>query len=118
MDLEKVPLKYRGLRYDEIWISESQERMVLAIPAEDLSYVQKICSKFNVEVVVIGEFTNDKHLNITYENEQVCDLSMDFIHGGLPQRLMKGNYVPRDLKEPEFDCPKDLNSEVKKALAH
>ena len=32
VELEKVPLKYAGLRYDEIWISEAQERMVLAVP--------------------------------------------------------------------------------------
>jgi len=36
VDLDKVPLKYAGLRYDEIWISEAQERMVLSVPESNV----------------------------------------------------------------------------------
>jgi len=58
--LEKVPLKYQGLSYTEIWISESQERMVLSVPSENLD---ELIDCFNAEDVlgtVIGEFTDTK----------------------------------------------------------
>ena len=39
VELDKAPLKYAGLSYTEIWISESQERMILAVPPDELGAV-------------------------------------------------------------------------------
>jgi phosphoribosylformylglycinamidine (FGAM) synthase PurS component/selenophosphate synthetase-related protein len=60
VDLEKVPLKYTGLSYTEIWISEAQERMVIAVKPENLDAVQKAFASENVEATVIGRFTDDR----------------------------------------------------------
>jgi len=60
--LDKVPLKYAGLSYTEIWISEAQERMVLAVPPETLDILLKMFANEDVEATVIGEFTSDKRL--------------------------------------------------------
>jgi len=88
--LEKVLLKYKNLAPWEIFLSESQERMVIAVAPKNLKKVQKICAIYNVPNDVIGKFTNDKKLKIFYKKQSVCSLSMDFLHNGLPQRQMVG----------------------------
>ncbi len=60
VDLEKVPLKYTGLSYTEIWVSESQERMILASPPEKVEALLDLFHKEDVEANVIGEFTDDQ----------------------------------------------------------
>ncbi len=59
VDLERVPLKYAGLRYDEIWISEAQERMVLAVPPEKLERFMELMAAEGVEATVIGVFGDE-----------------------------------------------------------
>ena len=54
--LERAPVKYEGLSYTEIWISEAQERMVLSVPEESWSEVERVCKEESVEATVIGKF--------------------------------------------------------------
>src|SRR5438105_1125949 len=60
IDLDKVPLKYAGLRYDEIWISEAQERMVLSVSPEKLDELLKLSADEDVEATVIGQFGTER----------------------------------------------------------
>jgi phosphoribosylformylglycinamidine synthase subunit PurSL len=108
VDLEKVPLKYAGLTYSEIWISESQERMLMAVPPEHRDELLKLCESESVEASVIGEFTDDKHLRLFYKGNPVGDLSMKFLHEGLPQIFRKITAKPPVFEEPEFGSPADL----------
>lgn len=85
VDLERVPLKYDGLRYDEIWISEAQERMVFAVPPVVLDEFLRVCADDEVEATVIGEFTGDHRLVVRFHGTTVADLSMEFLHDGLPR---------------------------------
>lgn len=89
VDLSKAPLKYQGLSPWEIWVSEAQERMVLAVPKLKLKKILDICKKYNVEAVVLGKFDNSKKLQVYFGKELVCNLEMQFLHHGLPQRTMK-----------------------------
>jgi len=83
--LETAPLKYAGLRYDEIWISEAQERMVLAVPAGNVAALHRICNEEGVELCDLGEFgTPGGELVLTYQGHEVGRLAMAFIHDGLP----------------------------------
>src|SRR6185437_14230201 len=67
VQLDRVPLKYAGLRYDEIWISEAQERMVLSVPKQKLDELLKLSESENVESTVIGEFgASDQMLILKY----------------------------------------------------
>ncbi|HEY2588240.1 MAG TPA: phosphoribosylformylglycinamidine synthase subunit PurS [Tepidisphaeraceae bacterium] len=85
VDLDKVPLKYAGLRYDEIWISEAQERMVLSVPADKLDELLALSASEDVESTVIGRFGTDKEeLILHYQGQEVGRLSMDFLHHGIP----------------------------------
>jgi phosphoribosylformylglycinamidine synthase subunit PurSL len=56
--LEKCPLKYAGLSYTEIWISEAQERMVLAVPPDKWDEFHALCAAEGVEASAIGQFGN------------------------------------------------------------
>ncbi|MCA9242403.1 MAG: phosphoribosylformylglycinamidine synthase subunit PurS [Phycisphaerales bacterium] len=98
VDLEKVPLKYVGLRYDEVWISESQERMVLAVPPARLDAFMKVMRDEDCEAAVIGEFgrtdAGEARLLTRYEGHIVGDLSMRFLHDGLPMREREATWEP------------------------
>jgi phosphoribosylformylglycinamidine synthase len=82
--LERAPLKYSGLSYTEIWISESQERMVLAVPPESWDALESLCASEGVEATVIGEFTDTHRLVLKYEGAEVGNLDMGFLHDGRP----------------------------------
>ena len=84
VDLEKPPLKYTGLTYTEIWISEAQERMVLAVPPERWLALERLCEAEAVEATVIGQFTSDRMLRLRCQGTLVGELAMEFLHGGLP----------------------------------
>ncbi|MBS3734501.1 MAG: phosphoribosylformylglycinamidine synthase subunit PurL [Phycisphaerae bacterium] len=84
--LDRVPLKYAGLSYDEIWISEAQERMVLAVPEENVDRIRAVFAAEEVEATVIGHFgTDDGHLRLYYDGTEVGDVDLAFAHEGLPR---------------------------------
>ena len=114
--LERVPLKYSGLSYTEIWISEAQERMVLAVPPEKVSELVNLCSSEDVEATVIGEFTDTKRLELFFEGHQVCDLGMGFLHDGLPQIVRQAIWQPQKHIEPDFPEPSDLTEDLTRIL--
>src|SRR5665213_3548854 len=85
VQLDRVPLKYAGLRYDEIWISEAQERMVLSAPEDHLEELLSLCKSEDVEATVIGTFgTPNRELILNYRGQRVGNMSMHFLHDGIP----------------------------------
>jgi phosphoribosylformylglycinamidine synthase len=117
VDLEKAPLKYHGLSYTEIWISEAQERMVLSVPGENLEELFDIFRKEDVEAVSIGRFTKDKKLCLRYEGNIVCELDMDFLHDGIPRFKREARWSAPAHRENERPCPKNLTSVLLKILS-
>ena len=98
--LEKVPVKYAGIRPWEIWISESQERMTLAVPKSKWKAFQKLMESRGVEATVIGEFTNSGKCVVNYAGKKIMDLDMKFLHNGLPkQHLYTSPPAPLRIKE-------------------
>ncbi|MBC8161976.1 MAG: phosphoribosylformylglycinamidine synthase subunit PurL [Roseiflexaceae bacterium] len=92
--LEAVPLKYAGLQPWEIWLSEAQERMVLAVPPVHLPELLGLCAGEDVEATVIGEFSGDGRLTVTHQGALVVDLAMAFLHDGRPQRVLEAEWRP------------------------
>lgn len=84
VDLDKVPLKYPGLAPWQIWISESQERMTLAVPPPKWDALKDIFDRHGVEATPIGEFTNSSACVVRYRGKTVMDLALDFLHDGRP----------------------------------
>jgi phosphoribosylformylglycinamidine synthase subunit PurSL len=93
VQLEKAPLKYEGLSYTEIWISESQERMVLAVPPKSWPDLEALCKSEGVEAAAIGKFEATGRLKLSYRGEPVGDLSMEFLHDGRPNVSKKAEYA-------------------------
>ena len=104
--LEKAPTKYSGLAPWEIFVSESQERMILAISPKNIRKALKVCKLYNSQATVIGEFDGKKRLKITYGKNIVCDLDMKFLHEGLPQRKMVAKTKKQYIKEKTPPIPK------------
>ena len=88
VNLEKVPLKYPGLRPWETWISESQERMTLAVPRNKWQKFNALMQSRGVEATAIGEFTNSGKCIVSYGDKKIMDMSMEFLHNGLPKHQL------------------------------
>ena len=115
--LEKVPLKYKGLSYSEIWISEAQERMVLAVDQKNITELIKVFAAENVEATVIGKFTGDGRLKLFYDGNKVCDMDMKFIHDGGPAVTRVAVWKKPLFKEPRIKKQKNFTPDLLKLLA-
>jgi phosphoribosylformylglycinamidine synthase subunit PurSL len=98
--LEKAPLKYSGLSYTEIWISEAQERMVLSVPEESWAEFEALCASEGVEATVIGRFTDTKRLVLKYDGNEVGNLAMTFLHDGRPPVVREAVWSPPASSRP------------------
>jgi len=112
IDLEKAPLKYAGLNYTEIWISEAQERMVLAVKPENLEAITKLFDDENVESTVVGRFTDDRKLKLCYNGQQVGELDMEFLHAGVPKYSREALWQSPALSEPNIAEKDNYNDEL------
>lgn len=108
VELTKVGLKYSGLQPWEIWLSEAQERMVLALPAENLPQLVELCKKFSVHWDVVGEITGNGQMQVTYNGKIVVDLPMQFLHEGHPKLKLKAYWQVPSMK-PLSQNYADLN---------
>ncbi len=114
--LDKAPLKYAGLDPWEILISESQERMTLAVPEEHLEEFLELAKKMDVEATVLGRFTNTGKFHVIYDGKTVLYLDLEFLHNGVPKKEMVAKWTPPKHPEPDFPCPKDLTETLKTML--
>ncbi|MBN1795700.1 MAG: phosphoribosylformylglycinamidine synthase subunit PurL [Sedimentisphaerales bacterium] len=117
VDMEDIPLKYAGLNYTEIWISEAQERMVISVKPENLEAITKIFDSENVESTVIGKFTGDKKLKLRYSGQLVGELDMDFLHHGVPKYSRKAVWITPKLSEPNIHTKDNYNEDLLKILS-
>jgi phosphoribosylformylglycinamidine synthase len=74
VQLDKVPLRDPSLSPEEILMSESQERMCAIVEPSKIARFLEICEKWDVTVTVIGEVTDGKHLEITWNGELIVDV--------------------------------------------
>jgi len=116
VELDKVPLKYLGLAPWEIYISESQERMLLSVSESYLRDVLLIFEREDVEAAPIGKFTDNSTLIVDYQGHRVADIDIDFLFKPpvVKRNAKFGAYAQR---EPSFEEPRDLESVIVKLLA-
>jgi phosphoribosylformylglycinamidine synthase len=107
VELERVPLKYSDLAPWEIYISESQERMLLTVPPENLQKVKQIFETEDVEATVIGKLTKEKNLKLRYQGENVAEMDMTFLFEP-PKSLKVATLEEASLEEPTFQEPANL----------
>jgi len=116
--LEKALLKDTRIEPWEIWVSESQERMILSVPKAKLRRLAAILDAENCEYCVLGEFPGDGRLLVTHGRESVVDLPMAFLHGGVPnfEKPAVRRAVAINSKAPA--APKDWGKALEALLAH
>ncbi|NLV25902.1 MAG: phosphoribosylformylglycinamidine synthase [Methanomicrobiales archaeon] len=115
--LDKVPVKYPGMAPWEIWISESQERMTLAVPPEKLDEFMELLRRREVEATVIGTFTDSGRCVVEFHGSVVMDIELSFLHDGLPVKHLLTQPPALITPGPEPRCPDHLDETIKAILS-
>ena len=116
VDLDKVPLKYAGLAPWEIYISESQERMLITVTPENIGKVLAVFEKENVEATAVGKLTRERRLQLYFENMVVADMDMQFLFTP-PKSLKTATYETANHEEPQFSEPQNLTKSLLQLMA-
>ena len=117
VDLSRAPLKYSGLQPWEVWVSEAQERMVLAVAPEHVDEVVRAFAAEDVEATVLGTFTGDQRLVVTWGQTVVGDLSLDFLHHGLPRQVRRATFTHPPRRPLSWPGQLDLGQLLLRVLA-
>jgi len=116
VDLDKVPIRDKDLVPWEIWISETQERMMLAVKEKDVKKVLEIFKKRKVPATVVGKSTDVPRTRIFWKGEKIFDMDLGFLTGG---PMYNRPYVlPKVSTKADEKLPKKLpaNNDVILAL--
>ena len=111
MDLAKAPLKYAGMQPWEILVSEAQERMSFAVPPENMAAFAELAKKRDVEIAIMGEFTDDGKFHMLYNEETVACMDIEFMHKGLPRMNLNAKWVSPTFDEPETPAVDSLKDD-------
>lgn len=115
--LDRVPLKYKGLKPSEIAISESQERMACVIAKKDLDEFIKYADSENIETTVVADITDTNRMKMMYEDKIIADISYDFINTNGSSRNTDVEVVSEDVPEiltQKDDDPEKFYDKVRK----
>lgn len=118
VDLDQLPTKYPGLEPWELWLSEAQERMVLAVPPEHLPALRRRCDDHRVELTDLGAFSGDGRLLVRHGGVAVVDLDVTFLHDGRPQRSMTFEAPAPNRDNPRGRTVDDPAAALLALLAH
>ena len=116
VELEKVPLKYPGLRPWEIFVSESQERFTLVVEPEKMAEITALGQEMEVELTDIGHFTADGFLDVRFDGTPVARLNMEFLHEGVPRKILEAEWTKPAAAEPEVPAQTDYTETLTQLL--
>ena len=80
IDLNKVTKKYEGLDGTELAISESQERMAVALAPEDVDAFIALANEENLEATPVARVTEEKRLNMVWNGTSIVNISREFLN--------------------------------------
>jgi phosphoribosylformylglycinamidine synthase II len=115
--LDKVPLKYPNLSPWQIWISESQERMTLSVPKKNWGKFNTLMKSRGIEATVIGEFTNSGNMEVDWQGKKIMDLSLEFLHNGLPKIHLETTPISHLYAEPKLPIKNNRTKILQELLA-
>ncbi|MBD3174874.1 MAG: phosphoribosylformylglycinamidine synthase subunit PurL [Armatimonadia bacterium] len=115
IDLDKVPLKVADMAAWEVWVSESQERMMLVVPPEKVDRVLAIFAAWDVEANAIGTVTDTKRMKLSYQGVHVADLDLEFYTGAV--RYNRPYRVREHVASPSPEPAADLGEALDQVLA-
>ena len=108
--LEKAPLKEPGMTSWEIFLSESQERMVLAVSEDSLPRLKELANIYETELTEIGNSDNSGILKVWHNGNLVCELDNSRLHDA-PIRQLKSSFKRENIEEYDWD-QNDLGKEL------
>ena len=114
--LERVPLKYPGLRPWEIFVSESQERFTLVVEVGKMAELLALGQEMEVELTDIGHFTADGFLDVRFDGAPVARLNMHFLHEGVPRKILEAEWTRPAAAEPEIPAAADYTATLGQLL--
>jgi len=116
--LDNVPLKEEGLKPWEIWVSESQERMMMLVAPENVEQVLHICKQWDVTATVVGTVIKDQIIRVFYKGQKLLEMDLEFMTGGPVYDACTRPFIIKKYDETEknFLLP-DLNASLKKVLS-
>jgi len=117
VDLERVPLKQSGMAPWEIWVSESQERMMFTVRPEEVAAVLERCAAWDVEAIEIGEVVPQKRTRVDWRGTTVLDLDLEFTTGGPSYRRPSLEPEAPTAAEVELEQPADIGALLLELLA-
>lgn len=126
IDLNAVPKKYDGLDGTELAISESQERMAVAVAPEDADKFLSLAAKENLEATVVAKVTEEPRLTMMWNGKKIVDISREFLnsngaekHTFIAPESPKdfGKDVSGDFAEKYKELASDLNVCSKRGLS-
>jgi phosphoribosylformylglycinamidine synthase subunit PurSL len=117
IDLERCPLKYQGLAAWEILVSESQERMSLAVPPGSIEGFLDLARRRDVEAAVVGEFTDSGVVEVRNHGDLVGLLDLAFLHDGLPTMNLRARWTPPAAASPALPPSSSLSGLMRDMLA-
>jgi phosphoribosylformylglycinamidine synthase len=116
VNLEKVPLKYSGLKPWEIFLSESQERMTLVVEEKQLIELFNVADEMEVELSDIGLFTQTGYLDVCYKGKKIAYIELDFLHNGVPRKILDAEWSKSELVESKLPEKLDYNDILLKLM--
>lgn len=119
VELDKVPLKYEGLDVWEIWVSESQERMTVAVNPNNLQRFMDLSRMHEVESTVIGHYTDSGRVHLAYGGKTCAYLDLSFFSEDFPKWEFHARWFPpelRGLAEPVLGEPGNYSALIHRLL--
>lgn len=95
IDVGRAKVKYPGLKPYELVVSESQERMTVAVAPDKLSLFSALAERRGVEISDLGMFTSSGTFEIFMGEKRVASLDLDFLHNGVPKLKLKAQWNGR-----------------------
>ena len=116
--LDNVPLKEEGLKPWEIWVSESQERMMMLVAPENVETVLHICKQWDVTAAVVGKVIKEQIIRVFLKGQKILEMDLEFMTGGpVYDECTRPVIIKKqDVAEKSFPQP-DLNKTLQKILS-
>jgi len=121
LDLDRVPMREKGMNPYEIMLSESQERMLMVAKKGYEGKVKEIFDKWDLDAVVIGEVTNDGYVRLFWEGEEVAALEAAPLADEAPKYnrpYARPDYMDELQRLPKVDAPANLQKVLETLLAN
>ena len=102
IDLNKVTKKYEGLDGTELAISESQERMAVALAPEDVDKFIALANEENLEATPVATVTEEKRLNMVWNGVSIVNISREFLNSNGAEKHQKVHVEKATVWQPQW----------------